>query len=63
MRSKSACGRASAGQGGRYTVRQAIRSGWTELKIIREGKGAGLSVRKIAAKVGLSVGTVHSAQA
>jgi DNA invertase Pin-like site-specific DNA recombinase len=32
-----------------------------KLKIIREGKKAGLSVRKIAAKTGLSVGTVHSA--
>jgi DNA invertase Pin-like site-specific DNA recombinase len=32
-----------------------------KLKIIREGKKAGLSVRKIAAKAGLSVGTVHSA--
>jgi DNA invertase Pin-like site-specific DNA recombinase len=34
-----------------------------KLKIIREGKKAGLSVRKIAAKAGLSVGTVHAALA
>lgn len=30
-----------------------------KLKIVRDGKKAGLSVRKIAAKAGLSTGTVH----
>lgn len=32
-----------------------------KLKMIRQGRKAGLSVRKIAAKAGVSVGTVHAA--